>query len=253
MVIFLLLLIWVTYFEFYTNVLMLYKLLNAKYNIIKDCLHCGKMSIVCLNAIKNIDITKVILHEIIFLALSISLVANALFIGYITYDTVTNESVSSAVVQSLTENVPSESLEEVITAFGEFVGAIASENADNTVKIPVADAIQMHKHYYDNRANQSVDTTRAIQFSMPVLIRAIYDGSIVGGRINSNLFLDNLVNSSFYVYLAKYNTQNSAHTNNTTAIIQLANNANGDVLLDQIFNFGRVCPTVCPQNGQIEL
>jgi hypothetical protein len=186
------------------------------------------------------------------LILGISLVVNAIMLGYIVYTGSNRVSLSEATIQSLTENVPSATLDEVINAFGVFINGIADENTENTQKIPVELANTMHRYYLANRANPRVDSSRAIQFSMPVLIRAIYDGSFINGQIDNNLFLNNLLKSSFYVYLAKYDQQtNPSNIDNTTAIIQLANMESGDVLPNQIFNFGRICPTICGTNGQI--
>lgn len=186
------------------------------------------------------------------LILGISLVVNAIMLGYIVYTGSNRVSLSDATIQSLTENVPSESLNDVINAFGEFLGAIAAENSENTRKIDDELATTMHRYYLANRATPDIDKTRAIQFSLPILIRAIYDGSIINGQINNKIFLENLLNSSFYVYLAKYDQQtNPSNIDNTTAIIQLANMETGRVLIDQIFNFGQVCPTVCPGEEQI--
>lgn len=187
------------------------------------------------------------------LILGISLVVNAIMLGYIVYTGSNRVSLSDATIQSLSENVPSETLDEVINAFGEFLGAIAAENSENTRKIDKELATTMHRYYLANRANSRVDSSRAIQFSMPVLLRAIYDGSMnASGQIDNNVFLNNLLNSSFYVYLAKYDQQtNPSNIDNTTAIIQLANMETGRVLTDQIFNFGQVCPTVCPGGEQI--
>jgi hypothetical protein len=187
------------------------------------------------------------------LILGISLVVNAIMLGYIVYTGSNRVSLSEATIQSLTENVPSATLDEVINAFGVFINGIADENTENTQKIPVELANTMHRYYLANRANPRVDSSRAIQFSMPVLIRAIYDGSKnASGQIDNTVFLDNLLKSSFYVYLAKYDQQtNPSNIDNTTALIQLANMGTGRVLTDQIFNFGQVCPTVCPDNEQI--
>lgn len=193
---------------------------------------------------------------------SISLVVNAILIVWIIYNQYQDtrrQSFSNTLVQGLIDNVPEAERASVIDAFGRLLGRIASENSENTRQISVGQANTLHRYFLNQRSLNNVDTTRAVMFSMPVLLRAIYDGSVENGIVNSSLFTNNMLNSSFYAYLAKYDNDYSSRPNGpidhpkdqSTVIIQLANGDSGEVLPNQIYNFGKLCPTMCPPNGQI--